>query len=103
MNIENLLGELRFNSLKKEADKSSGTEKKRAANNVPAPADSFQKSGVQSAPADDLSQIAIFAQNQPDVRADKVAEVRQKVAEHFYDFTQVQDALAEKIARYLIP
>jgi hypothetical protein len=102
MNIERL-GELKFNDLQKETGKLSGSAVKKAGREKPVTTDEYQKSAAKAPPSEDTAQVAAFARNQPDVRVDKIAEVKQKLAEHFYEMEKVHDDIADKIARYLIP
>jgi len=99
MNIDKL-SQLSLNTLKKPVEKPAA-EVKRPADAKQTPAtDTFEKINAPESDTD-VTQIVRFATEAPDIRIEKIEEVRAKIAQGVYDFQKTQEDIAASLAAFL--
>ncbi|MFH0921392.1 MAG: flagellar biosynthesis anti-sigma factor FlgM [Fibrobacterota bacterium] len=99
MNIDGL-SQFSLNALKKQVEKPVVDSKRAPEAKTRLAADRFQKSG-QAQGETDTAQLVQFAKEAPEVRTEKIEEIRARIAQGFYDFQETQEAIAARLAIYL--
>jgi hypothetical protein len=99
MNIDGLK-QLDLNTLKKPGEKPvSETKRNTDSKQIPA-SDKYEK-GPSPDNGTDVAQIIRFAKEAPEVRIDKIEEVRAKISQGVYNFQKTQEDIAARLATYL--
>jgi hypothetical protein len=94
----------RISSFAYEAFK-SGTDKRRVDNEdkrgqekKPPIQDNYIKNDNFEKPVADIKQLTEFAKSAPDIREEKISEIRQKISEGYFLQDSIVNALAERVA-----